>query len=89
LKPPMRVCTSHMPDGFEFELPSFHSMRVAPAVGPWVEMMRSCSSAKPVVAPVLPTCSTGLGELIWEKKLPEAMMMVASPSPTTRVLGGT
>src|SRR5256885_13806676 len=40
-KPPMRVCTSHMPEGESAGDARFHSIRIAPAVAPCVATIMS------------------------------------------------
>lgn len=73
LKPPMRVWTSHIPDGVVAEEARFQWMRTAPAVAPCVEMIMSDHSTTPVW-PALPTTITGLGFAAEEKKEPAPMM---------------
>ena len=47
-KPPMRVCTSHIPEGgLVSSVARFHSIRMAPAWEPWVETMVSAHSTQP------------------------------------------
>lgn len=71
--PPMRVWTSHMPDGEPLGDARFHSISTAPGTEPCVPTTKSDISTCPDWPDVEPTCSTGLGELMSDQYDPVAM----------------
>src|SRR3569833_3067454 len=86
LKPPTRVCTSHMPMGVP-EVARLYSIRTAPACAPWVLTMKSESSTSHDWPALEPTRTTVVVLFMAANKDPRDMI-TGYDSPTILAPGG-